>query len=160
MKNLILGFLVFITTFLKGQSVDPETFPTVVGAISGKNLYTNTGGEGKISVQSIIDSAKLISGDFIPLSGTEVGKTVNGDIDINEMVIIKNGFRTIKFTDENSIALAVEDTGSTTKGSINLGLSAVGIFVNDGGNQADLNFITEYFKYTSSSITKKRNRNY
>jgi hypothetical protein len=38
MKNRILVFLVFITTILKGQSVDPETFPTVVGAISGKKL--------------------------------------------------------------------------------------------------------------------------
>ena len=60
MKNLILGFLVFITTILKGQSVDPETFPTVVGEISGKNLYTNTGGEGKVSIKSIMDSVKIL----------------------------------------------------------------------------------------------------
>ena len=60
MKNLILGFLVFITTILKGQSVDPETFPTVVGAISGKNLYTNTGGEGKVSIKAIMDSVKIL----------------------------------------------------------------------------------------------------
>ncbi len=87
----------------------------------------------------------------IPLSGTTIGNPVTGDIDINEMVSIKNGFRTIKFTDENSIALAVEDTVSTSRGSINLGLAAVGILVNDGANQADLNFITEYFKYTSDN---------
>ncbi len=74
MKNLILGFLVFITTFLNAQSVDPETFPTVVGAISGKNLYTNTGGEGKISVQSIIDSAKLDTAVILfHYTGTTVG---------------------------------------------------------------------------------------
>ena len=60
MKNLILGFLVFITTILKGQSVDPETFPTVVGEISGKNLYTNTGGEGKVSIKAIMDSVKIL----------------------------------------------------------------------------------------------------
>ena len=89
MKNLTLGFLVFITTFLKGQSVDPETFPTVVGAISNKNVYTNTGGEGKISVQSIIDSAKLISGDFIPLSGTTIGNPVSGDIYLNSGLSLK-----------------------------------------------------------------------
>ena len=53
MKNLILGFLVFITTILKGQSVDPETFPTVTSGIGIKYLYTNTGGEGKILVDSI-----------------------------------------------------------------------------------------------------------
>ena len=84
MRNLILGFLVFITTILKGQSVDPETFPTVIGAISNKNVYTNTGGEGKISVQSIIDSAKLISGDFIPLTGTTVGNPISGDIELSQ----------------------------------------------------------------------------
>lgn len=60
MKNLILCFLVFITTFLNAQSVDPETFPTVVGAISGKNLYTNTGGEGKVSIKAIMDSVKIL----------------------------------------------------------------------------------------------------
>jgi hypothetical protein len=60
MKNRILVFLVFITTILKGQSVDPETFPTVVGAISGKNLYTNTGGEGKVSIKAIMDSVNIL----------------------------------------------------------------------------------------------------
>jgi hypothetical protein len=53
MKNRILVFLVFITTFLKGQSVDPETFPTLNSGIGLKYLYTNTGGEGKILVDSI-----------------------------------------------------------------------------------------------------------
>ena len=60
MRKLILGFLVFITSFLNAQSVDPETFPTVVGAISGKNLYTNTGGEGKVSIKAIMDSVKIL----------------------------------------------------------------------------------------------------
>jgi len=60
MKNRILVFLVFITTFLNAQSVDPETFPTVVGAISGKNLYTNTGGEGKVSIKAIMDSVDIL----------------------------------------------------------------------------------------------------
>jgi len=60
MKNTILVFLVFITTILKGQSVDPETFPTVVGSVLGKNVYTNTGGEGKFSVQSIADEVNIL----------------------------------------------------------------------------------------------------
>jgi hypothetical protein len=60
MKNRILVFLVFITTILKGQSVDPETFPTVVGSVLGKNVYTNTGGEGKFSVQSIADEVNIL----------------------------------------------------------------------------------------------------
>ena len=108
MKNLILGFLVFITILSKGQSVDPETFPTVVGSIGNKNVYTNTGGEGKISVQSILDSAKLISGDFIPLSGTEVGNPVTGDIefynsgeDITKYLKFNNATGGFIFGDEN-----------------------------------------------------------
>lgn len=60
MKNRILVFLVFITNILNAQSVDPETFPTVVGAISGKNLYTNTGGEGKVSIKAIMDSVDIL----------------------------------------------------------------------------------------------------
>jgi len=60
MKNRILVFLVFITSILKGQSVDPETFPTVVGSVLGKNVYTNTGGEGKFSVQSIADEVNIL----------------------------------------------------------------------------------------------------
>ena len=84
MKNLILCFLVFITTFLNAQSVDPETFPTVVGAISGKNLYTNTGGEGKVSIKTLMDSVKILDtttinyADFytaITGSNLVVGKT-------------------------------------------------------------------------------------
>ena len=53
MKNLILGFLVFITNYLGAQSVDPETFPTVTSGIGIKYLYTNTGFEGKIMIDSI-----------------------------------------------------------------------------------------------------------
>ncbi|MBP9739738.1 MAG: hypothetical protein KBD28_03555 [Chitinophagaceae bacterium] len=52
--------MVFITNYLGAQSVDPETFPTVVGAISGKNLYTNTGGEGKISIKTLMDSVDIL----------------------------------------------------------------------------------------------------
>ena len=52
--------MVFITNYLGAQSVDPETFPTVVGAIGGKNLYTNTGGEGKISIKTLMDSVDIL----------------------------------------------------------------------------------------------------
>ena len=60
MKKIVLLVMVFITNYLGAQSVDPETFPTVVGAISGKNLYTNTGGEGKVSIKAIMDSVKIL----------------------------------------------------------------------------------------------------
>jgi len=59
MKNRILVFLVFITTILKGQSVDPETFPTVTSGVGLKYLYTNTGGEGKVAIKTIMDSVKI-----------------------------------------------------------------------------------------------------
>ena len=84
MRNLILGFLVFITTFLKGQSVDPETFPTVTSGLGSKYLYTNTGGEGKISIKTLMDSVDILDtatityADFytaITGSNLVVGKT-------------------------------------------------------------------------------------
>jgi len=53
MKIRIFVFLVFITSILNAQSVDPETFPTLNSGIGLKYLYTNTGGEGKILVDSI-----------------------------------------------------------------------------------------------------------
>lgn len=54
MKKIMLLSLVFMTTFLRGQNVDPETFPTLNSGIGSKYLYTNTGGEGKILVDDII----------------------------------------------------------------------------------------------------------
>ena len=53
MKKIVLLVMVFITNYLGAQSVDPETFPTVTSGIGIKYLYTNTGGEGKILVDSI-----------------------------------------------------------------------------------------------------------
>ena len=53
MKKIVLLVMVFITNFLGAQSVDPETFPALTSGIGIKYLYTNTGGEGKILVDSI-----------------------------------------------------------------------------------------------------------
>jgi len=80
----ILVFLIFITSILKGQNVDPETFPTVVGEIGNKNLYTNTGGEGKVAIKTIMDSVTSVS---IPLSGTRVGEPVSGTLEFEENFI-------------------------------------------------------------------------
>ena len=90
MKNLILGFLVFITILSKGQSVDPETFPTVVGAIGIKNLYTNTGGEGKI----LVDSIKNYIHQFTQngLTYTSSGNTELGGILNQNTTIELDGF--------------------------------------------------------------------
>jgi len=93
MKNIILVFLVFIANILNGQSVNPETFPTVIGEIGNKNLYTNTGGEGKVSIKTIMDSVTSVS---IPLSGTRVGEPVIGDIEF-----IQNGYKGLKTLNSN-----------------------------------------------------------
>ena len=84
MKKIGLLVMVLITNYLGAQSVDPETFPTVVGAIGSKNLYTNTGGEGKISIKTLMDSVDILDtatityADFytaITGSNLVVGKT-------------------------------------------------------------------------------------
>ena len=53
MKKIVLLVMVLITNYLGAQSVDPETFPALNSGIGLKYLYTNTGGEGKILVDSI-----------------------------------------------------------------------------------------------------------
>ncbi len=53
MKKIVLLVMVLITNYLGAQSVDPETFPALTSGIGIKYLYTNTGGEGKILVDSI-----------------------------------------------------------------------------------------------------------
>ena len=58
MKKIVLLVMVFITNFLGAQSVDPETFPALNSGIGIKYLYTNTGGEGKILVDSIVGKAR------------------------------------------------------------------------------------------------------
>jgi len=93
MKNRILVFLVFITTFLKGQSVDPETFPTVVGEIGNKKLYTNTGGEGSVTVQRIIDSVKIT--DTVSMTYAQFYNTItNNNLQIGKTYIIMD-FQTV-----------------------------------------------------------------
>ena len=87
MKNRILVFLVFITTILNAQSVDPETFPTVVGAIGNKKLYTNTGGEGSLTVQRIIDSVKIT--DTISMTYAQFYNTItNNNLQVGKTYIL------------------------------------------------------------------------
>jgi hypothetical protein len=96
MKNRILVFLVFITTILKGQSVDPETFPAVTSGVGLKYLYTNTGGEGKILVDSIATRVVAYQRngtngqDSLGLGG---GLNQNTNIDLNGYnFLLKDGF--------------------------------------------------------------------
>ena len=93
MKNRILVFLVFITTILNAQSVDPETFPTVVGAIGNKKLYTNTGGEGSLTVQRIIDSVKIT--DTISMTYAQFYNTItNNNLQVGKTYILVD-FQTV-----------------------------------------------------------------
>jgi hypothetical protein len=93
MKNRILVFLVFITTILKGQSVDPETFPTVVGEIGNKNLYTNTGGEGKVAIKTIMDSVKIT--DTISMTYAQFYNTItNNNLQVGKTYILVD-FQTV-----------------------------------------------------------------
>jgi hypothetical protein len=60
-RNFILSILAVSAIISNAQvTIDPETFPTVSGAISDKNLYTNTGGEGKIAIKTIWDSVQIL----------------------------------------------------------------------------------------------------
>ena len=85
--------LVFITTFLNAQSVDPETFPLFSGDLKSKNLYTNTGGEGKVSIQSILDSVKIV--DTISLNYNDFYTLITGgNLQVGKTYIIMD-FQTI-----------------------------------------------------------------
>jgi hypothetical protein len=93
MKNRILVFLVFITTILNAQSVDPETFPAVVGEIGNKKLYTNTGGEGSLTVQRIIDSVKIT--DTVSMTYAQFYNTItNNNLQVGKTYILVD-FQTV-----------------------------------------------------------------
>jgi hypothetical protein len=109
MKNRILVFLVFITTFLKGQSVDPETFPTLNSGIGLKYLYTNTGGEGKILVDSIATRVRAywtngVNGqDSLGLGGSIVQPTTI-NVDNFQTVFQKGGLSAMGFVPNGSLS--------------------------------------------------------
>ena len=77
--------MIFLCAFAKAQVVvNPETFPQVSGVICDKYLYTNTGGEGKIKIKTILDSVQTLDtisvtyADFytaITNSQLQVGRT-------------------------------------------------------------------------------------
>jgi hypothetical protein len=116
MKNRILVFLVFITTFLKGQSVDPETFPTVVGSVLGKNVYTNTGGEGKFSVQSIADEVNIL--DTISATYAEFYTLITGgNLQVGRTYILVD-FQTVYDQMDFDAGGSLKPTLTTKTGSV------------------------------------------
>ena len=93
MKNRILVFLVFITTILNAQSVDPETFPTVTSGVGLKYLYTNTGGEGKVAIKTIMDSVKIT--DTISMTYAQFYNTItNNNLQVGKTYILVD-FQTV-----------------------------------------------------------------
>lgn len=74
--------------------------------------------------------------EYIPLSGTSVGKSVSGDIELNELVklknIITNNQREIFFTDDGYIVISNQnfDTGFTQ--NFQIGSGECNIFTTDG----------------------------
>jgi hypothetical protein len=116
MKNRILVFLVFITTILKGQSVDPETFPTVVGSVLGKNVYTNTGGEGKFSVQSIADEVNIL--DTISATYAEFYTLITGgNLQVGRTYILVD-FQTVYDQMDFDAGGSLKPTLTTKTGSV------------------------------------------
>jgi len=85
MRKIALITMIFLCAFAKAQVVvNPETFPQVSGVICDKYLYTNTGGEGKIKIKTILDSVQTLDtisvtyADFytaITNSQLQVGRT-------------------------------------------------------------------------------------
>jgi hypothetical protein len=116
MKNRILVFLVFIATILKGQSVDPETFPTVVGSVLGKNVYTNTGGEGKFSVQSIADEVNIL--DTISATYAEFYTLITGgNLQVGRTYILVD-FQTVYDQMDFDAGGSLKPTLTTKTGSV------------------------------------------
>jgi len=98
MKKIVLLALVFITNYLGAQSVDPETFPTVTSGIGIKYLYTNTGGEGKILIDSLKEylhketqNGLTYTGGNTELGGSLIHPTII-DINTNPFLIDCGGF--------------------------------------------------------------------
>ena len=54
MKRILVAIFAIWTFAMFGQNVDPETFPLYTGDVATKNVYSNTGGESKLSVNDII----------------------------------------------------------------------------------------------------------
>jgi len=108
MKKIVLLVMVLITNYLGAQSVDPETFPTVTSGLGIKYLYTNTGGEGKILVDSIATRVRNywtngVNGqDSLGLGGNIVQPTT---INVNnfQTVFQKGGLSAMGFVPSGSL---------------------------------------------------------
>jgi hypothetical protein len=116
MKNRILVFLVFITTILKGQSVDPETFPTVTSGVGLKYLYTNTGGEGKVAIKTIMDSVKIT--DTISMTYAQFYNTItNNNLQVGRTYILVD-FQTVYDQMDFDAGGSLKPTLTTKTGSV------------------------------------------
>ena len=82
--------MVLITNYLGAQSVDPETFPSLNSEnILGKYLYTNTGGEGKIAIDTIYYKMKNRVMNGIQYNGVDTLK-LGGSLTENTSIYMGN----------------------------------------------------------------------
>ena len=121
MKKIVLLVMVFITNYLGAQSVDPETFPALTSGIGIKYLYTNTGGEGKILVDSIVGKARNgVNGqDSLGLGGQLIQSTyinLNG-LPLNFINSALSGFGSYPFGANTQYAMI--DALNNNLGAIN-----------------------------------------
>jgi len=117
MKKIVLITMIFLCALVKAQViVDPETFPIVTGTISDKNLYTNTGGEGKISVKSIIDSVQILDTTSITYSDFYTAIT-NSQLQVGRTYILID-FQTIYDQMDFDNTGALKGTLTTKTGAV------------------------------------------
>jgi hypothetical protein len=112
---------------------------------------TNTvdGQEKAVIVQNgqvITTSINNIGGEtgnvFIPLTGTEVGKSVSGDIELNELVklknVITNNQREIYFTDDGYITMSNQNLETGNIQNLYIGSSDCTIYTTDGVDYTEI----------------------
>ncbi len=159
--------MVLITNYLGAQSVDPETFPTVTSGIGLKYLYTNTGGEGKILVDSIATRVRSywtngVNGqDSLGLGGDLVQNT-NVALNGYSMTFLNNplsGFGSYPFgarkqyvmiDDLNNNLATISTSKDTTIGSETL--RGANMIVNLGNNN-EVGFFNQYTLSGNSTTT-------
>ncbi len=167
MKKIVLLVMVLITNYLGAQSVDPETFPALTSGIGIKYLYTNTGGEGKILVDSIATRVRAywtngVNGqDSLGLGGDLVQNT-NVALNGYSMTFLNNplsGFGYYPFgarksyvmlDDLNNNLATISTSKDTTIGSENLTSSNSMINL---GNGNEVGFYNSYALAGNSTNT-------
>ena len=116
MKKILFTILILSALYVNGQNVNPETFPTVSGAIGNKNIYTNTGGEGKVKIKTIIDSVAIL--DTATISYANFYSLITGNnLQVGRTYIIAD-FRTVYDQMDFDNSGSLKPTLTTKQGAI------------------------------------------